>query len=60
MVSSYINIEENISNNGHNIGSKFLVQFHSTVAFHNTVANVFIKLNNKMSESIKKLRALNS
>jgi len=55
VVSCYIDMKQNITNHGHNIRSKmnFHLQFCSTVAFHNSVANMVIKINSKVPDSTK-------
>jgi len=55
VVSCYINMKQNITNRGLNIRIKlnFHLHFCSPLAFHNSVANVAIKLNNKLPDSLK-------
>jgi hypothetical protein len=62
VVSCYINMKQNVTNHDRNIRSKFNfhLQFYGTVAFHNSVTNVAIKINNKFPDSTKHWIDLNS
>ena len=53
-------MKQNITYHGHNIISKlkFHLQFCSTVGFHDSVANVAIKINNNVPDSTKKMSKL--
>lgn len=56
VVSCYINMKQNITNHGRNIRIKlnFHLHFRSPLAFHNSVANAAVILNNKVPDSLKK------